>query len=87
MAFENEATSPPPVVARLDAAVTELEELLDRFGGLYQATAEELAQTKAELAELQDLHATVCRRLDETIARLKTVLNEQAQAELDLSDG
>ena len=86
MGPDHDDSSPrPPSIARLEAAVNELEQGLDRFESVHRVAAEELARTKAELTALRALHETVSRRLDETIARLKRILNDQA-VEDDLSD-
>lgn len=79
MASDFDLSSPQPAsIARLDAAVNDLEQVIEQFERAHRLTADELAQTKAELAALQALHVTVSHRLDETIARLKRVLSEQA---------
>ena len=79
MASDNQASpSPPPAIIRLEAAVNELEQILERFESTHRLMAEELAQTKAELRALRTLHETVSGRLDETIARLKHVVSEQS---------
>lgn len=64
-------------LARLDKAVDALEHAVEAQIAANVGDAEELASTRAELAELRGLHATVCGRLDATIARLRAVVEHE----------
>jgi hypothetical protein len=82
MASDQQAQSRQPEgLVRLDAAVSELERVLDRFESVHRATAEELAHTRAELTALRTLHETVSHRLDDAIARLKLALADEAEGD------
>ena len=75
-----QGSSPTLAKKRLEEALTRLESALDERGPKVAATQnleESLADANKKISVLQDKNATIARRLDGAIQRMKTLLGDQ----------
>ena len=72
--------SPALAKKRLEGALTRLESALDEKGtevAASQKLEESLADANKKISVLQDKNATIARRLDGAIERMKTLLGDR----------
>ena len=75
-----QGSSPTLAKKRLEEALTRLESALDEKGPKMAGTQnleESLADANKKISVLQDKNATIARRLDGAIERMKTLLGDQ----------